>query len=298
MEHSDFPSTETLAAFIDGRLDAETRRKVIEHMAGCEECWTIYMAASERPAETSEEAKVVKMPLRFWSAAGVAAAAAIVAGLVLTPMLHRDPLGDLRAAAPAHRTFKGRLTGFSYHPTIPAMRGNGEQKDALNPEFAKVWEPMANLLDRTAKKPTANDLHALGAAYLLTDDFHGAVENLTKAAQLETGETDLKKAIAKSADAALLTDLAAALNEAGSRGDKVQQELALRAAERAWKLHPSPESGWNRALATESLKGCDAALPAWRDYLHLEHDSTWRESAIADRFDCLARAEGKSIAAP
>jgi anti-sigma factor RsiW len=37
MEHSAFPSDETLAAFIDGRLDEETRKRVVAHVADCED---------------------------------------------------------------------------------------------------------------------------------------------------------------------------------------------------------------------------------------------------------------------
>src|ERR1044072_7367909 len=47
MEHSGFPSDETLAAFIDGRLDDVTRRRVVEHMTTCDECYAVYLAATE-----------------------------------------------------------------------------------------------------------------------------------------------------------------------------------------------------------------------------------------------------------
>ena len=45
MEHTGFPSDETLAAFLDGRLDPETRRRVIEHMTTCDECYSVVAAA-------------------------------------------------------------------------------------------------------------------------------------------------------------------------------------------------------------------------------------------------------------
>ncbi len=41
------PSEETLAEFIDGRLDPEARRSVVEHLAVCGECRDIVMAADE-----------------------------------------------------------------------------------------------------------------------------------------------------------------------------------------------------------------------------------------------------------
>ena len=46
-EHSPFPTDETLAAYIDGRLDEETRKRVVEHMAECPECFEVVMAGRE-----------------------------------------------------------------------------------------------------------------------------------------------------------------------------------------------------------------------------------------------------------
>src|SRR5258706_16081748 len=45
MEHTGFPSDETLAAFLDGRLDPDTRRRVVEHMTTCDECYSVVMGA-------------------------------------------------------------------------------------------------------------------------------------------------------------------------------------------------------------------------------------------------------------
>src|SRR2546423_7901113 len=42
-EHSPFPPDETLAAYIDGRLDEETRKRVVEHMAECPERLDVVM---------------------------------------------------------------------------------------------------------------------------------------------------------------------------------------------------------------------------------------------------------------
>ena len=50
MEHTGFPSDETLAAFIDGRLDAETRANVIAHMTTCSECYSVFLSATEMPS--------------------------------------------------------------------------------------------------------------------------------------------------------------------------------------------------------------------------------------------------------
>src|SRR5260370_16375706 len=86
MDHPEFPSDETLAAFIDGRADAETRKRVIEHMVGCNDCYATFQAASEMRERSAE--RVVPFPRRRVAViVTVAAAAAIVFLLFFTPIL-------------------------------------------------------------------------------------------------------------------------------------------------------------------------------------------------------------------
>src|SRR5947207_13284346 len=61
MEHTGFPSEETLAAFIDGRLDDETRRRVVEHMAGCTECYETFLGATEWGRERTDQLMGVRV---------------------------------------------------------------------------------------------------------------------------------------------------------------------------------------------------------------------------------------------
>ena len=58
MHMTNCPSEETLAAFIDGRLDIEARQRVVEHVTTCEDCYAIVSFAwdfqAEEPAEAGE----------------------------------------------------------------------------------------------------------------------------------------------------------------------------------------------------------------------------------------------------
>src|SRR6266513_2318876 len=95
-EHSPFPTDETLAAYIDGRLDEETRKRVVEHMAECPECFDVVMGGREAAEAAAPPARVIAWPR---NAVIVLAAAAAVAMVVsLTPIRDRIwPRDDLRA---------------------------------------------------------------------------------------------------------------------------------------------------------------------------------------------------------
>src|SRR3954469_21413671 len=103
-EHSPFPSDETLAAYIDGRLDEETRRRVVEHMAECPVCLDLAISGNEPRSITADS-----LPPRSWSgrrqmpALPVAAAVAVLVsifGLYQYRLRSRAPgLAALVAAA-------------------------------------------------------------------------------------------------------------------------------------------------------------------------------------------------------
>src|SRR6266513_2468986 len=144
-EHSPFPTDETLAAYIDGRLDEETRKRVVEHMAECPECLDVVMGGREI-AGRDDKAVVAFRPARAAALSGLAAAAAIVLVIALTPLggslLSRwqDPVKPLIAADPFHRNIDGRLSGFPYRPLKRNTRGEGAKSTLEDPEY---WQLQA-----------------------------------------------------------------------------------------------------------------------------------------------------------
>src|SRR3954454_17183095 len=110
MEHTGFPSDETLAAFIDGRLDPETRGKVIAHMTTCSECYSVFVNATEMTAAAAAPESSRRSSRAGWLSVAVAATAAMMAVVFLvTPVRdHILPRGDagmvaLANAAPPER---------------------------------------------------------------------------------------------------------------------------------------------------------------------------------------------------
>ena len=66
------PSDGTLAAFVDGRLDAAGRRQVVEHLADCAECRDTCVAVNECEVRNPEPNMMTTLAraarMRFWSA--------------------------------------------------------------------------------------------------------------------------------------------------------------------------------------------------------------------------------------
>ncbi|MEA2326544.1 MAG: hypothetical protein QOE68_1503, partial [Thermoanaerobaculia bacterium] len=189
MEHTGFPSDETLAAFIDGRLDAETRAKVIAHMTTCSECYSVFLSATELPSRTV--ARDARRPRRAWVAVATATAAAGIACVFLvTPVrdriLHReDGMAALAKAAPAQRTIAGRISGFPYQPPAPVMRGS--KFDPLqNPSNALLLTAAAGVQRAVAARRTAANLHASGVANLLLGKDDVAIDTMREALLAES----------------------------------------------------------------------------------------------------------------
>src|SRR5260370_42382657 len=110
MEHTGFPSDETLAAFIDGRLDPETRGQVIAHMATCPECYSVFMSATEMAEVTAAPHGSHRSSQMAWLAVAVTAGATEVPVRVLAHPPRRfvrpppqRPQRSRADGAPAHR---------------------------------------------------------------------------------------------------------------------------------------------------------------------------------------------------
>jgi hypothetical protein len=285
MEHTGFPSDETLAAFIDGRLDAETRAKVIAHMTTCSECYSVFLSATEMPARAA--ARDAWRPRRAWIAvATTTAAAGIACAFLITPVRdrilhHEDGMALLAKAAPAQRTIAGRISGFPYQSLAPVMRGSTRFDPLQNPANASLLTAAAGVQRSVAARRTAANLHASGVANLLLGKDDAAIDTLHEALLSETEEHTVSAAIDESDNVPLLNDLSAALS---NRAINKRQPLpdaaeAVRCADRAWRIGRTPEAAWNRAVAAEALNGRAHAASAWNDYLAVDETSPWAAEA-------------------
>ena len=272
MEHAGFPSDETLAAFIDGRVDAETRGRVVEHLATCAECYSVFIGSTEMPAVATADVSNVR-PFRRarYAMAGAALAAAAAIGFFVTPagqrLYHPDGLAALAAVEPGSRTFDGRISGFPYREPAKVVRGP-EFDPSRNPANYKLLDVAAKVQERAIEDPSVENLHALGVSQLLLGNASEAVQTLGDALSKSGG-------LDASTDVALISDYSAALSARAVQARSTDSAtLAARAAERAWSLRRTPETAWNRAVALETPE-------AWRDYLALDSTSDWAREARA-----------------
>jgi CHAT domain-containing protein len=296
MEHAGFPSEETLAEFIDGRLDDEARKRVIEHIAECEECWSAYMAANEMNPEILQAtpatipsaqpgSRVVEggWGARKWwlsAAAGMGVAALLTLVFLTGRLRHQDEqpkslLARLNAAAPPNRNIEGRLSGFDYRPIARTMRGD-ETDPTKHPENARLFSVVADVSDEANRNPSPENLHALGVSYVILGNWDEAVSKLEDAVKTGAGKAELSEAIRVSRDVTLLSDLAAAYGGRGRHLNRPDDFVRmLNAANRAWQLAHRPETAWNRAVALESMHMDEDSKRAWIDYRAVESAPGW-----------------------
>jgi hypothetical protein len=143
------PSSEELAAFLDGKLSPEERAWGIEHLAGCESCYALFSEVvrfreeSAAQAEAEEEAARPSAPFerragwRRWRPAALpwrpvvaaALAAALLAAVGIPVYRYFTVVPELDSAgllASLHGK-KGKLTEEIWKP--PAVRGPGGEKE-------------------------------------------------------------------------------------------------------------------------------------------------------------------------
>jgi tetratricopeptide (TPR) repeat protein len=283
MEHSAFPSDETLAAFIDGRLDEETRKLVIAHVADCVDCYGTFEAAGvfHRESETAATVRHIQGRTVQYSAAAVAATFAVVLALQPATARYREWRDQraLRIGANEllERSTEARLSlGLEYR-RFPQFRSLSTEERG-NAELIQAFTIINSNNDT---HPTVATRHSLGLAYLLLGNPDQAATALTEAVKQQASSADIHTAIVQCRDVDLLNDLSAALEaQSGHTGGPYARALAQQAAERALRLNPRSEvAAWNRAVAVERAGARGEAISAWSDYLAIDQSSAWRVEA-------------------
>ena len=202
-----------------------------------------------------------------WLLGGLLAALTMGHSSGRLPARAPDALGDLVAAAPQIRPFRGRLTGgFTFAPYRGADRG----ETAITPPV-DLRLAAARLEKRLDEARTASNLAAFAAGALFMGEPSAAIDALSAARRIDASS------------ARLASDLAAAYlsrAETRSRGESVDSVRALDAAILANELDPALAEGWfNRASALEAMLPDTLAHDAWIDYLRIDDRSPWATEA-------------------
>lgn len=284
MSSTNHPSDETLAAFVDDRLDAQSRKVVIEHIATCDDCRAAWETISEFTVQSNAENLAPNVTRgAFGRGRWVqlsAVAAAIAMGFLLWPFAQTYRNRDLLIEASAWREDRpsdARLSGdHPYKPAKRILRSDGNRKDVSG-----VYPALADIDNAARRHRTVENLRQLAAVRLLAEDWDEAVAAAEEAVRLETGAGSVPEAIQKSTNPALLNDVSAIYYARASRRHDAATDLAVAhdAAKRSLDLAKTPQALWNYAVALESLGLTEAARQAWNDYLHLDPRSQWSKEA-------------------
>jgi tetratricopeptide (TPR) repeat protein len=271
----DCPDLETIAAYLDGRLDARERVAVAAHVAECEECYFVFTeAAQTHIAVPASDAPVPRAwwtkPAVLWPAAATLATAAAVWLAVGTGVIARwrgtqPELQALVAAVGTERTIEPRLTGgFAYGPLRGPVRGAGGERVSPDVRIAA-----AQIEKDAGTSRTQDAMRLLAVAHLVLGETNRAIALLEAAANEPT------------ADARTFSDLAAAYlvrATADRRDDDVVS--ALQMADRAIARDASLVEAWfNRAYALQRADRRDDARAAWQQYLSVDSASGWAVEA-------------------
>jgi CHAT domain-containing protein len=261
------PSDDTLAAFVDGNIDATTRAAVLAHLESCPECMAAVLSAN---AHREEEAIARPAPgarPRWW----LMVAAAVLVAIVAVPLMLRrnaPSLARLVALAPDDaRTVEPRLSGgFPWAPYRGPLRATGA---ATDPDRLKLGGVAGELAQRAKQDPSPEAQHGAGVAMVVIEQPEEAIAHLEAAAAKAPD------------DAATWSDLAASRYAAAaqlSRASLLPEALA--AADRALRIDPRlPEGRFNRALILERLGLAEKARVAWQAYLEVDAGSPWAAEA-------------------
>jgi tetratricopeptide (TPR) repeat protein len=260
----DCPGDETLAAWMDGRLERGDAEAVEEHVSTCEDCLLLVASVSgsadeelefpespplgterpgDRPAGSSWWRGRYLLPL---AASVLLAASVVTIGIrpSRTPASELAVLREAAASADRRSTF-GRLSGFAWAAPPLTLRSGTSSARVVSPSMRTAVDSIESAY---ASSSTVEGLHVYGVALLVSGDTDGAIAALSKAAAMEPR------------DAGRLADASAAFLQRGrATGDAEALAHARRLAEAAVELDDATASAWFNLAMIGTATG-DSAL--------------------------------------
>lgn len=259
---------ETLAAFIDGRLEPREREAVEAHLAECEDCYEVWMEANaatvNRDVATSSRRRI---GVGTYAAVGLAATILLGTWTLLPRSSQDTPVESVMTAlvdaVGTHRFSEARLAApFAWGPVPTAVRSSSTDETPYRRAALELQAAAAGQTD-------AKSLSALGTAALAQGQLDDALRHFEKAV------------LADPADANARTNLAAArLERYRITSTPSDASAALQAARAAVDAGPlTPAALFNLGLALEAAGNQDEALAAWNHFLSVDSTSSWADEA-------------------
>ena len=304
----DCPPVREWPLVVTGEIGPEKAREYLLHAAECDSCGALLREATTDDEFTKEEeglisqlktsdpawqkqfarelagksqAQVNPAPAKVlqgrwksfpkWQTWGLAAAAAIVIGIILYPIVtsyySQTPDKLLAQAYGEQRSLELRFTGAQHGP-IRVERAAGGNSRLNKP--AALLEAEALIARGLEKEPNSPVwLQAKGRADLLEGNYEAAIQSFQKALEVEADSTSLE------------TDLASAYFQRAERADRAgDYAKAIELLSKVLAKNPNdPIARFNRALVNEKMFLYRQALEDWEHYLQLDAKGEWANEA-------------------
>ncbi len=306
---ADCPSATDWPLVVAGQVEPEKAGEYLRHAAGCDHCGPLMREASAdfddefTPQEeqilsqlqTSDPAwqkrfarhlatKRLKkhktvgfrerltgwMTLPKWPVWALGAAAAVVAGVMLFPLVtgyfSQTPDKLLAQAYGERRNLELRFQGAQHGP-VRVERGSGDSRLNRPPALLEAEAAIARTLAKQPNSPAW--LQAKGRADLLEGNYDAAIQSFQKALDVEANSTSLQ------------TDMASAYFQRAELADRVSDYgRAIELLSQVLAKNPDePIARFNRALVNEKMFLYRQALEDWEHYLRLDSKSEWANEA-------------------
>lgn len=265
------PAPEVLAAFVDGRLTGDARRRVAAHLDACADCYELFSETVRFQGEEEPRGRVVtsdRFGSRQWHWPAVAAAAVLILlVLVAVPVLRMDP------ERPVVATLPGGAAALSAGELVAAIEVADEEALA---RALRVPEPGGAFGFAPARMDAETAAFRAGVWLV-------AVRAAARAGDAEAAQVALR-------------ELATAL-EATERADDLEKPLASAAqAAREERLGELEEAATRlEARAAELLEPLPLSLGAWAEAGRLAaalgDEEFFRSAAFLDFQEEIGNAE-------
>lgn len=260
------PDTETLAAFLEGRLEDAERARVADHVSSCDDCYDVVRESVPLLAEPRPSRK----HLLRW-ALPLAAALLVAVGLwraLPSGNSYDRTIEPLVDAVGKERYLEARLVGgFAFGPLRPHFRDASQAQDRGD------WGVRSAVLraeENARRGGSIDDRHVAAVGRLLLGDTEGALDALERLSR------------DRPSDSTIASDLAAAYLTKGLREDSalfVRRALDLLSTptvERGARV----EERYNKAIALRWLGRRNESRTILEDLVR-SHDDVWSKAELS-----------------
>jgi len=149
------PEAETLAAYLDHRLDAEERRVIEAHLDSCQDCYSVFVDAAAALDHVAAAKPSRRHPVRVWLPLALPLAAGLMIAL-FRPVWQRSSSGSnlvaelVDAAGP-------EVLHSTWQDVAPTRGGEGTERERVMAHRLGAYDADLEIALRTNDRPRAQE---------------------------------------------------------------------------------------------------------------------------------------------